>query len=258
MIQINLLPGAQRTRRSAGPSLNVGAMFSGALAQVKDPFLIVAVAGLVIGLGALAFLYVTLGRQTTALEERRAQAVKDSTLYAIQLADRRAAEAQQDSVDRQFKFIRAVDGERYSWPHVLDELSRALPAYTWLTKVQQTSTVISAVLPVDSAAAPPPQADTTKAKRARRARTGEERERAVQSSVPQLKLRVTGQTVDIQAMTHYIRVLEASPFLENVTFVGSDIKAADGREVIEFIIDMSFQTPAPSAIRTVPLTVAVR
>ena len=257
MIQINLLPGAQRSKRSAGPSLDVGAMFSGALAQVKDPFLIIAVAGLVLGGGATAFQYIMLGRGTRAVDERMAQAMKDSTRYAAVLAERASAEANRDSVVRQFSIIRAIDGERYTWPHVLDELSRALPPYTWITKIQQTSPVLSVVQKPDSGAKTP--ADTAKAKqKPKRSKSIEELANAANSSVPKLVVRVTGQTVDIQAVTRYIRLLEASPFLENVTFVSSDAKVADGRDVTEFMIDVTYQTPAPSAIKTVPLTVAVR
>ena len=32
----------------------------------------------------------------------------------------------------QIGVIRTVDGDRYVWPHLLDEVTKALPAYTWL------------------------------------------------------------------------------------------------------------------------------
>jgi Tfp pilus assembly protein PilN len=257
MIQINLLPGAQKSKRSAGPSLNVGAMFSGVLAQVKDPFLIIAVAGAVLGLGATAFQYLNVERSRTAIAERHAKATKDSTRNAVVLADRIRVEADRDSVIRQFTIIRRIDGERYTWPHVLDELSRALPAYTWLTRVEQTSPPFTVAEPPDPATAK--KADTSKVKKLpRKPKSEQELVNAAESVAPRVKLRVTGQTVDIQAATHYWRVLEASPFIEGVTWVTSSVKMVDGREVTEFILDMSFQTPSPSAIKMVPLTVAVR
>ena len=37
-----------------------------------------------------------------------------------------------DSLVAQITTIRTVDGDRYVWPHLLDEVTRALPAYTWL------------------------------------------------------------------------------------------------------------------------------
>ena len=39
----------------------------------------------------------------------------------------------------QIEIIQAIDNNRYVWPHVLDEVSRSLPSYTWLTSMQQTS-----------------------------------------------------------------------------------------------------------------------
>lgn len=244
MIEINLLPGSRKSKRSAGPSLNVGAMVAGVLAQVKDPFLIIAVGGLAVGLGVTALQYVVIGGKESAITERHATAVQDSTRYASVLAERRAAVTQRDSVVRQFSIIRAIDGERYTWPHVLDELSDALPPYTWLLRVQQTSQVIS-VVRQDSATG-------TRAKRI------EEVANAAVSSVTKLQLRIVGQTVDLQALTRYIQLLEASPFIENVQFIGSVPKPSDGPDVREFTLDMQFQVPDPSAIRTVPLNVAVR
>jgi hypothetical protein len=55
-----------------------------------------------------------------------------------------------------------------------------------------------------------------------------------------------------------LRILEASPFLEGVNLVRSDIVLVESREVTEFTLDMQYQQPDSAAIRTVPLTVAVR
>ena len=35
--------------------------------------------------------------------------------------------------------IQEIDALRFVWPHLLDELARALPDYTWLTQVIQVS-----------------------------------------------------------------------------------------------------------------------
>ena len=50
MIEINLLPGARKHKRSKGPAFSVGALVSGVAAQVKDPFLIIAVSGVALGI----------------------------------------------------------------------------------------------------------------------------------------------------------------------------------------------------------------
>jgi Tfp pilus assembly protein PilN len=247
MIEINLLPGARKPARGAA-SVDVREALSGALAQIKDPFLIIAVAGLVLGLGLTAAQYFMVGRRTTAVEERRQVASSDSTRYAAVLAERRLAEAQRDSVVAQFAVIDAIDDQRYVWPHVLTELSRELPQYTWLTVIRQTSPVLSVVQP-------PP--DTGAAAR-RRSQNVDQIASEAAAIVPKMKLQVIGQTVDIQAVTRYMRLLEASPFIENVNLVTTDVRVIDGGDVTEFRLDMEFQTPAESAIRTVPLTIAVR
>jgi Tfp pilus assembly protein PilN len=257
MIEINLLPGARKPKRSAGPSVDVGAMFSGAMARVTDPFLIIALVGVVLGLGAVAVQYVLLGRSASAVTERQTQATADSTRFAVVLAERSLAEAQRDSIGRQFSFIHAVDGARFTWAHLLSELNTALPAYTWLIRITQTSPVIS-VVSRDTMAGKVVDTSSAAAKRPKRTKTIEELEASAAAAVPRLSIRVIGQTVDVGAVTRLWRTLEASPFIEGVSLVGTDIKLADGREVTEFTLDMTYQIPAPSAIRTVPLKVAVR
>jgi Tfp pilus assembly protein PilN len=121
----------------------------------------------------------------------------------------------------------------------MDEVSRALPPYTWLTSVSQTNT---SALPADE-----PAPDKTGGAAA-----------VDSTSVPPVHLRIVGQTVDIQALTRFMRVLEASPFLENVQLVKSTLIMIDGKEVTEFQLDASFERPDPSMIRTVPITLSVR
>jgi Tfp pilus assembly protein PilN len=253
MIEINLLPGARKPKKSKGPAMDFGAAFSGAAAQIKDPFLIVAIAGLVLGGALTALQYVMLNNHTAAVAERQATANADTARYTKYMAERASAIAARDAIIRQFTLIEKVDGERFTWSHILAELSALLPQYTWLTRVAQTSAVSSVVVP------PPPPPDTTKKKKPEAARSADVVARGALANFNQVKFRLIGQTVDIQAVTSYLRALEASPFLEEVTFVGSDVKGqAQGQEVHEFTIDVSFQKPAPTAIRTVPLNVAVR
>jgi Tfp pilus assembly protein PilN len=230
MIEINLLPGARKkTRSSSGASLNLGALFGGLAARFKDPWLIVAVAGVVVGLAATGGMFFLQGRERATLEEQQRVAVQDSTRYAAVLAQRTAAEAARDSILRQMAVISAIDGDRFVWPHILDEVSRALPTYTWLRSIVQTSSG-APVTPEQVAA----------------------------GAVPRLAIRVVAYTVDIQAVTIYMKQLEASPFLENVTLGMSEAAVTDGKEVHQFQLDMQFQKPDASAIRTVPLSIAVR
>src|SRR5829696_4627321 len=134
MIEINLVPGGgKKSRQRGSPSLKVPAMFAGlrGTGAPRDSWLLAAIACAIIGVGGLGFLYVTQARRDAALAESLERAVADSTRYASVLRDRVRAEATRDTVLRQLNIIRAVDGDRYIWPHLLDEMSRALPPYTW-------------------------------------------------------------------------------------------------------------------------------
>jgi hypothetical protein len=78
------------------------------------------------------------------------------------------------------------------------------------------------------------------------------------SSVPRVQFRIIGNTVDIQALTRFMKVLEASPFIENVQLERSSIIIVEGKEITEFALTAAYQTPDPSSIRTVPVSLSVR
>lgn len=244
MIEINLLPGARKRTRSRGPSLNLGDAFKDLAQRIRDPWMITAVGGVAVGLLAIGLMWTWQGRRESSLTEREQKAVQDSTRYSAVIAERVAAEAHRDAVRKQIAVITTIDGSRLIWPHVLDEVSRALPPYVWLRAIAQTSAV--------STESPEVQAGVAKG-----APKGPGDPAAlVDESV--LSLQVTGNTVDIQALTHFMKSLEASPFLQNVQLLSSDVVMQQGKEATEFRLDMQYQKPDASALRTVPFTVSVR
>lgn len=238
MIEINLLPGSGKKSRGRGAAgAGFAASFSEATARIRDPFLIGAVAAVALGLGAVGFMYVRQNARADDLAAAETRAVQDSSRFAAVIRDRRRAEAQRDSVLRQLDIIRSIDDQRYVWPHIMDEMSKALPPYTWLTSVTQTSAPIT-----------PTVADTT---------TGQSAADTIEA-VPAMRFRMVGNTVDIQALTRFIRLLEASPFVQNVQLVRSEPVLVDNRQVTEFQLDAEFQKPDSAAIRTVPVSLSVR
>ncbi len=246
MIEINLLPGARKKSRSRGPSFNIGDVFTDFRSRVRDPWMLSAVAGVVVGLAAIGVMWTWQSRRESSLTEREQKAVQDSTRYASVIAERAQAEAQRDSVQRQIAVISAIDGTRLIWPHVLDEVSRAMPPYVWLRSITQTSAV--------SNESPEVQAGISKAP----VKSGGGNQPAPQGDESVLALQVVGNTVDIQALTRFMKALEASPFLQNVTLVRSDVVMQQGKEATEFRLDIQYEKPDPSALRTVPFTVSVR
>jgi Tfp pilus assembly protein PilN len=245
MIEINLLPGSRKKSRRTGPSLDLPGVLRDLGSRVRDPWLISAVAGVTVGVAAIVLMWSLQGHKESDLTEREQKAVQDSTRYASVIAERGHAEAQRDSVKKQIAVITTIDGTRLIWPHVLDEISRAMPPYVWLRAVTQTSAVSNDSPEVQAGVAPP----SAKKKDARPVPAGDENV---------LALQVTGNTVDIQALTRFIRALEASPFLQNVQLVRSDVVMQQGKEATEFRLDMQYQKPDASALRTVPFSVSVR
>lgn len=246
MIEINLLPGSGKKTRSRGAGIDAAALFSGVAAKIKDPFLVGAVASAALAVVVVGGMYWYQSGTASSLADQLQKAKQDSIRYAAVITQRHRAEARRDSVLRQVKLIESFDNKRYVWPHLMDEISRALPPYTWLTSVVQTNSTTAAQ---PDQAAPPKQAGGK----------GKSKTPAVDStSIPRVKFQITGQTVDIQALTRFMKLLEASPFIDQVTLDKSAIVIVDGKQVTEFQLTAAYQTPDSSAITLVPVSLSVR
>lgn len=231
MITINLRPG-QKRKRAGNPLKDVGERFRALGTRVKDPLLIGAAAVWVIVAGFLAVSMLMTQRELSALEPQIEQARAEHTRFKTFLAQKRKQELIRDSLVAQIGVIRSVDGDRYVWPHILDEIARALPAYTWLTNVAiEANTVVNTAV-----------TDTT----------------AVDTMPPALQFRVEGRTVDMQAYTRFLRQLESSPWIEEVMAVEAKTVVEKERPVTAFTIRANFTRADSAYIRTVPLSESVR
>lgn len=253
MIHINLLPGAKR--RTAGRAgFNPKDLLGSVGERVKDKYLLAAIAAVLVAAAIGAFMYTSQANKSGALAERERTALQDSARFATVLRARVAAETERDAVLRQLAVIQSIDDTRYMWSHILEEISRVIPAYTWLTSVAQTSSPPSAAAP-DSEIVALQREATTPAGRARLEKA--RRDKAVALSARTTQFRLIGHTVDIQALTRFMRDLESSPFVQNVNLARSDLVTSEGKEVTEFQLDASSQRPPPEEIRTLPLSVRV-
>ena len=253
MIEVNLLPGVKKSARGSA-RLDLAGALAGVAGRVRDPWLLGSAASVVLSLAFVGVLFTSQQARANELDARLEVAVRDSTRFARVLAARRKLTAERDSVHRQLLIIRTIDDNRYNWAHILDEISRALPAYTWLTVLEQTS---KAPLPPGADTLPPgaarpatvADADTTK------------RVRVKPDSVnlhPELTFRLVGQTVDIQALTSFMRQLESSPFIQKVSLTRSEIVIVDAKDVTQFELSAAFEVPPVGFVRTLPLVVPVR
>ena len=73
-----------------------------------------------------------------------------------------------------------------------------------------------------------------------------------------ITIRVSGRTVDIQAVTRFMKDLEASPYLSNVQLDKSELAVEQGKEVAQFQLTIGYSRPDSLMLHRVPLTLSVR
>jgi Tfp pilus assembly protein PilN len=261
MIEINLLApngeqagaGASRfaflgkLRRSKGGSAQGGDADDAPLPEARRGIVLAAAAVVAVVTLAIGGGWWWQGQTVAELDTKLQAELADSARFSAVIGEQRAVIAKRDSVLGQLAVIRDIDGTRFIWAHVLDEVSRHLPAYTWLTSVSQTGWT-SPVAPRDTSKAARRGGDTKK----------DPKKKGPAPAEPAMAFQLVGNTADIQALTRYMRDLESSPFVHNVTLNRSAVVVIDNREVTEFTIDAQYQKPDPSAITTAPVTLSVR
>src|SRR5690349_2615802 len=138
MIEVNLLPGQKKKQAGGGAKFKLPD-FKSLLASIKDPWLIAAVVSwIVIGGGALG-LFLLDSAKKVLLDSKVTQAQHDADRFSIQISEKRALERKRDSLVVEINVIRQIDGQRYVWPHLMDQITKALPPYTWLQDMMQTA-----------------------------------------------------------------------------------------------------------------------
>jgi Tfp pilus assembly protein PilN len=231
MIEINLLPGKKKKAAGGGAGFRLALPdFQGLLASVKNPWLLTASAASVIVVGGGLLLFITQSTRLRVLESRLDGVRVEKRRFDAVIAQKRQSEKIRDSLVSQINIIRGIDADRYIWPHVLDQITKALPPYTWLTGISPAVGGTPGQAPV----AP----DSTGA--------------------PQVRIWITGSTVDIQAYTTFLRQLAASPWLTDVSPATSSTVIESDRPVTAFNVAVRYRVADSVYIRTVPVSQAVR
>ncbi|MGH7459333.1 MAG: PilN domain-containing protein [Longimicrobiaceae bacterium] len=132
MLEINLLPGGEKDRAKA--SGRARALPSG-VKLPGDPWMAGLGVGAALVLLLLVFSFWNGGRKTASLEREIEHQAEDSVRFASTIELVELLQARQDTIQRKIGIIRSVDDRRYVWPHILDEVSAALPEFTWITRV---------------------------------------------------------------------------------------------------------------------------
>ncbi len=237
MIEINLLPGKKKKAAGAGMKLSMPD-FKGIIAQVKDPWLLGAIAAWVVVGGGGALLFITDRARLAAAETRLENVRVEKRRYDIVIAQKRQAEKVRDSLLYEINVIRQIDADRYIWPHVLDQATKALPPYTWITQVRTASVIIAPGGGQVNNGPVTVDRDSTGA--------------------PSVAVAIEGRTVDIQAYTTFLRQLAASPWFTDVTPASSQTVIEADRPVTSFTVTVHYRIADSVYIRTVPLVQSVR
>ena len=225
MIEINLLPGPKKKKSSGGVKLPFSMDdLKAILATVKDPILVGSMAALVVGVLLLAFLWVGDSRRLATLQADSSRVEAEQRRFAALIAQKRKAEQLRDSLVAELNVIRGIDGERFVWPHILEEVGRGLPDYTWLVAIQ----------PQGTAAASP------------------------DGTPGGVRFSVEGRTSDIQAYTRFLRQLSSSPWLTNIVAGPTNATVEKDRPVTSFSLTAEFRHADSAYIRTAPVTQTIR
>ncbi len=217
MIEINLLPGAKHKRGGKGVSLalpDIGKLLS----QVKDPWLVGAIAAWALVVVGAIVGYLPRSHQVKTLEPQLEAAKRDSIRYSGILTRKAHLERQRDSLLAEMQVIRDIDRDRYVWPHIMDAVTKALPPYLWLDELSS--------------------------------RGGETADSGA-------SITIQGKTADPQALTRFMRNLEDSPFIQGVTIVSSALVAEQGHDVTSFSLNARYSVPPVSLLTMEPLAASV-
>ena len=214
MINVNLKPGATRkAAKSKMPQLSIGS-----LPQVKlpdfDRMMAFIIGAWVLGPALVGFMFFGTRARKSELDTNIAAALADSAKYTQLIAANKTLLARRDTIAMKVNAIQEIDGGRYIWSHVMDELSRALPPYTWLTRITSMP------------------ADTTE-------------------SLPRFSLE--GRAQNNFALSQYMTQLESSPFIRAVRLTSNELIREREKLVYAFGLEASYENPPPDVIETVPL-----
>lgn len=135
MIRVNLLPGGKKG--SGGPKFSFELPSIGGLPT--DKWVLSAAALGIVVLAGIAYLYMTTTSRIEELDLQVEEAVRDSARFADLIEQTDRLQARRDSIAEKVAIIQEIDQDRYIWPHIMDEVARALPDFVWLSGLVQVA-----------------------------------------------------------------------------------------------------------------------
>ena len=136
MIEVNLLPGGKKGRSRSFkfklPGLPTGS-------GMPDSYILWCVVAGIMSIGYMGYTYSSASNASENLAVQLAEGLQDSTLFSDQIARANQLMARGDSIAQRVAIIQEIDVGRFVWPHLLHEVARAVPDYTWLREVLYVS-----------------------------------------------------------------------------------------------------------------------
>jgi len=226
MIEINLLPGKKKKKAGAGISMPD---FSEMAGKIRDPLMIAAIGVWVIVLPVAGYTYFDESRKLAGLHDEIDRVTVQARNFNTLIREKQTLERLRDSLVVTLTAIREIDADRYIWPHIMEEVTKALPDFTWLNSVEFI---------------PAPIPDAT--------------EEIDPNYRPAVQFTIDGRTGDMGAYTRFLRNLGNSPWVGNVQAGATQTVIENDRPVIAFTITGTYQQADSAFIRTAPLQESVR
>jgi Tfp pilus assembly protein PilN len=135
LIEVNLLPGGKKRGKRGGGGIGLPDLSD----LPADPYILgtaVVSIGVVV---VLAWMLMGVSSQQEDVQVSLQDALEDSANFADLIERNQSLEARRDSIAEKVSIIQEIDAGRYMWPHLLDEVARALPDFTWLSNIIQIS-----------------------------------------------------------------------------------------------------------------------
>jgi Tfp pilus assembly protein PilN len=227
MIEINLLPGSKKKKKGGGPKLalpDFKAMISG----INDPLMLGAIGAWVVSVAAIVVIFLMYSGAVAELEPERDRLRREKNRYQRELTLARSATVMLDSLSLELAAIRQIDANRFVWPHILDEVARALPQFTWFRSIDYQVTGATGGIddPIDVNPLP--------------------------------TIVIDARTSEIGQATRFVRRLAESPWFTSVDLGRTQAGIEEERSVVNFAVTATFKMADSAFIRTVPVTAAIQ
>ncbi len=161
MIEVNLHPGGGKKKRDGGALSGLSISLPdldeiGGLDTLRsDPWhgsfvLFLVIVPLVVG-----FLWYQQSERAERLDQRLESALADSARLADLRTLSDSITSRRQLIQERIALVRELDQNRFAWPHLMDEVSQALPNRAWLTSITRQSGLPDLRVRIEGAATSP-------------------------------------------------------------------------------------------------------